>query len=84
MSASPAITGKQLLKLFVKDGWAVKRRTRHCVCLTKVDPTGKTMVALVDDTRAILPDGTLHDILSVKQTGIGRAGLKAMIAKYGI
>jgi predicted RNA binding protein YcfA (HicA-like mRNA interferase family) len=71
MSSFPAITGKQLLKLFLKDGWAEKRRTRHCVCVVKADPAGRTRVAMVDDTRAVLPDGTLHDILGVKQTGIG-------------
>ncbi|MDV2989062.1 MAG: hypothetical protein P3T54_02720 [Dehalogenimonas sp.] len=41
-------------------------------------------MAMVDDTRAVLPDGTLHDILGVKQTGIGRKGLMELIDKYGI
>lgn len=74
----PAISGKQLTKLLKKDGWVEGRRTRHGIALTK--PTGeRTKVAIIPDTRAPLPEGTLHDILGTKQTGIGKKGLLELL-----
>jgi hypothetical protein len=34
--------------------------------------------------RASLPDGTLSAILSEKQTGIGKDGLRRLIERYGV
>lgn len=79
----PPMTGKQLIKLLPKDGWIVHRRTRHGVALIKAIG-GRTRITIVQDTRAIIPDGTLSDILGPKQTGISKRGLLELANKYGI
>ena len=79
----PAISGKRLIKLLQQDGWIVHRRTRHGVALKKV-MGDRTRVTVVQDTRAILPDGTLSKILGQDQTRIGKKGLLDLIDKYGI
>ena len=79
----PAITGKQLIKILQKDGWIVHRRTRHGVALKKVAGQ-RTITTIVQDTRAIIPEGTLSDILGQKQTGITKRGLLELVNKYGI
>jgi len=79
----PAITGKQLIKLLKKDSWTEGRKARHGKCLTKKFGD-RTRVTFVPETRASLPPGTLSDILSVKQTGLGKYGLLNLIDKYGI
>lgn len=79
----PAVTGKQLIKLLKNDGWAEGRIARHGKCLTKKF-SDRTRVTFVPNTRASLPPGTLSDILSVKQTGLGKFGLLKLIDKYGI
>lgn len=79
----PTITGKKLIKLLQKDGWIIHRRTRHGVALIK-DIGGRTRTTIVQDTRAIIPDGTLSDILGPKQTKIGKRGLLELANKYGI
>ncbi len=79
----PAISGKKLIRLLVKDGWEIKRRARHGVALTRLF-SDRTRVTIVPDTRAALDDGTLSAILGVKQTGIGKAGLLNLIDKYGL
>lgn len=79
----PAITGKQLIKLLKKDGWAVGRRAKHGITLTKAFPD-RTRVTFVPDTRASLPEGTLQAILSTDQTDIGKRGLLDLINKSGI
>lgn len=78
----PAITGKQLIKLLKKDGWTVGRKAKHGIALTKAF-SNRTRVTFVPDTRASLPEGTLQDILSTDQTGIGKRGLLDLINKYG-
>ncbi len=85
MSARPpAITGNQLIRLLVRDGWVPGRRTRHGIALSKRFPDGRTRVTVVPDKRSSLPDGTLADILGPKQTSIGREGLVALIQAYGL
>jgi predicted RNA binding protein YcfA (HicA-like mRNA interferase family) len=79
----PALSGKQLIKLLRKDGWILGGRTRHGVALTKYIGN-RTIVTFIPDTRAPLDDGTLAAILSVKQTGIGKRGLLALVNKYGL
>jgi len=82
-SELPAITGIQLIKLLKKDGWTPGRRARHGRCLTK--KIGDiTRVTFIPETRETLPTGTLLAILGAKQTGIGKAGLKKLVDKYGI
>lgn len=79
----PAISGNKLIKLLQKDGWIIHRRTRHGVALIKTIG-GRTRTTIVQDTRAIIPPGTLSDILGRKQTGIVRKGLLELVNKYGI
>ena len=79
----PALSGKQLISLLQKDGWEIHGRTRHGVSLKKT-VNRRTIVAIVPDTRASLPEGTLNAILGVKQTGIGKRGLLAIINKFGL
>jgi len=80
---SPILSGKQLIKLLVKDSWEVKRRAKHGVSLAKLFPD-RTRVTVVPDSKAPLDDGTLSAILGVKQTGIGKRGLLDLINKYGL
>jgi predicted RNA binding protein YcfA (HicA-like mRNA interferase family) len=80
----PAITGKQPIRLLMKDGWTPGRRTRHGIALAKRFPDGRTRVTVVPDKRSSLPDGTLADILGSTQTGIGREGLAELIQTYGV
>jgi hypothetical protein len=81
-SKAPAITGWQLIALLKKDGWETGRKARHGRTLTKqVD--GITKVTFVKETKSPIVDITLGQILGVKQTGIGKAGLTALIQKFG-
>lgn len=79
----PAVSGKKLIRLLKKDGWAQKRRTKHGVSLAK-SFGDRTRVTVVPDTRASLDEGTLGAILGPKQTGIGKRGLLGLVNKYGI
>jgi hypothetical protein len=82
-SKPPAITGWQLIKLLKNDGWETGRRSRHARTLTK-RAGSITLTTLVKETNSPLPDITLGLILGVKQTSLGKAGLIALIRKYGI
>ena len=79
----PALSGKKLINLLEKDGWSAMCRTRHGVALIK-KIGDRTRVTIVQDTRAIIPEGTISDILSQKQTGIGKKGLLELVNTYGI
>jgi predicted RNA binding protein YcfA (HicA-like mRNA interferase family) len=83
MQDTPAITGKQLLKLLIADGWEIVRQARHGVIVQKRF-SNSTRITVVKDTRAVLPDGTLGSILGPKQTGLGKAGLRRLIEQYGL
>ncbi|MBM3141531.1 MAG: hypothetical protein FJ005_00585 [Chloroflexi bacterium] len=74
----------QPVKLLQKDGWKPGRKAKHGRCLTKRMPSGRTRVTFVPEMRASLPDGTLSAILSEKQTGIGKDGLRRLIERYGV
>jgi predicted RNA binding protein YcfA (HicA-like mRNA interferase family) len=76
------ISGKNLIKLAVKDGWEIKHRATHGLSLAKKF-ADKTRVTVIPDKKALLPDGTLAAILGPKQMGIGRKGLEELISKYG-
>lgn len=85
MSDLPAITGFQLIRLLERDGWQRGRRGTHGQALYKyARREDRTLVTVVPRTRASLPRGTLGGILSVKQTGLGRAGLAALVRKHGL
>jgi len=83
MGNLPAVSGKQLIRLLISDGWIEGRRATHGMTLTKKFGA-TTRVTFVPDKKAILPDGTLHAILGSKQTQLGRKGLERMIKKYGL
>ncbi|OYD14297.1 hypothetical protein CH333_08185 [candidate division WOR-3 bacterium JGI_Cruoil_03_44_89] len=80
---TPAITGKQLIRLLKKDGWIVARKARHGISLTKYIG-GRNKVTVIPDTRASLDTGTLMAILGNKQTSLGKKGLLKLINKHGI
>lgn len=66
------------------DGWQRRGRATHGVFLYMQfpgEPFPRTTV--IPDKADDLPEGTLGAILSVKQTGLGRAGLKALMEKHG-
>ena len=77
------LSGRKLIKLLQRDGWVCKRRARHGVALAKRF-SEHVRVTVIPDTNAILDDGTLGAILGPKQTNIGKAGLIALINKYGV
>ena len=61
----PRITGKQFIKLAVKDGWVAGRRARHGTALSKKF-SDRTRVTVIPDTRAELDEGTLAAIIGPK------------------
>ena len=83
MPDPPALTGKQLIRLLVADGWEIVRNAPHGAWLRKRFPH-ETRFATVKDTRAQVPPTYLAIVLSAKVTGIGRQGLLALIEKHGL
>lgn len=85
MSASlPAITGDQLVTLLEKDGWSNEGKTTHGISMQKlVDGRHRVVIIPCKKSRSI-PTKTLHDMLGMKQSGIGRSGLVDLIDKYGL
>ena len=78
------LTGKQLAMLLARDGWVVGRRTTHGIFFSKRFPDElMPRSTVVPDKSDALPNGTLGAILGVRQTGLGKAGLDALMAKYG-
>lgn len=77
----PAISSAKLVRLLKKDGWVVVRDCPHGDAYCK--QFGKTVrLTTIPRGRKSLTPGTLKAILGDKQTGIGRAGLLALIKKY--
>lgn len=83
MSKLPVISGNQLKKLLVKDGWIEVRKTNHGMALKK-KYSDRTRVIIIPPKNDDLPIGTLSAILGPKQTNIGRKGFEGLINKYGI
>lgn len=79
----PAITGRQLMRLLLLDGWELVRRAPHGRFYAKTLPDGTRIHATVPDKTRPLKPGTLSAILGLQQTGLGRAGLAALIAQHG-
>ena len=74
------ISGRELMRLLESDGWIEGGKRNHGVFYSKQfpgEPYPRSTV-IPDKTRT-LPPTTLGAILSVKQTGLGRAGLQALI-----
>ncbi len=85
MTDFPSISGKQLIKLLDKDGWEIKRKTKHVMSLSKYFPELKrTLVTIIPDKNKPLTETTLGMILGLHQTRIGKKGLKALIDEYGL
>lgn len=83
MSDIPALSSRQFIRLLKKEGWVEAGRRTHGLALVKKFD-GMTKVALDPENRNPLAQSVLGAILSVKQTGIGRGGLKTMIKKHGL
>ena len=79
----PAITGKQLIRLFKKDGFISGRRAKHERTMIKHIEC-RIRLTFIPDTRASLDRGTLMAILGPKQTTLGRKALLKLIEKYAI
>lgn len=79
----PALTGRQLIRLLEKDGFAKIRQSRHGQAMTKTLSDGRILVTTIPNKRGDLTTGTLHAILGPKQTQIGIERLKELIKKYG-
>ena len=68
------------MRLLERDGWIRGRRANHGVFFSKQFPgENRPRTTVIPDKSAPLPNGTLAAILGPKQTGIGRAGLQALI-----
>jgi hypothetical protein len=80
----PAISGKQLIRLFRPDDWEQLRRVRHGIAFARTGPDGNRRVTVIPDKRGPLPAGTLAAILGPRQSGLGRDGLLAMIQRHGL
>ncbi len=77
----PAVTGEQLIRLLVKDGWVECGRRTHGIGLTK-NVGGINLITIVPTKSTPIPEGTLSEILGQKQTRLGKEGLAALIARY--
>jgi predicted RNA binding protein YcfA (HicA-like mRNA interferase family) len=73
----PAITGPELIKLLLKNGWQEEDRVTHGLALSKKKSDGRTLVTVIPTKPRSLPRGTLSAIL--KQTELGRDGLLALL-----
>lgn len=83
-NALPSVTGKQLIRLFRRDGWQVVRRVNHGISFSRFDDSGVKRITVIPDKRAPLTDGTLGAILGMKQSNVGRVGLADMIERHGL
>ena len=85
MTDFPAISGQQLIRLLVNDGWIINRKANHGMSLSKYFPELKqSLVTIIPDKNKPLTENTLGLILGSKQTQIGKKGLRALIDKHGL
>ena len=83
MADIPTLTGRELYRLLIADGWEFQRHTRHGDFLTKTVGV-KNRTTLVKNNGRDIPKGTLAEILSQRQTGLGRDGLIRLIERRGL
>ena len=77
-------SGRELMTLLKRDGWAEGGRRTHGVFFSKRFPGERIPRSpVVSNKSDPLPDPTLGAILSVKQTGLGKNGLNELIERYG-
>ncbi len=83
MSSNPS--GKQLIKLLRKAGWTEGGRRTHGIFFSRRFP-GEAIPrsTVVPDKSEPLADTTLGAILGVRQTGLGRSGLRDLIERFGL
>jgi len=79
----PAVTGRQLIRLFRKDGWEETKRAAEGSFFRKAGPGGKTFTTVIPDKKRPLTPGTLSAMLGPKQSGIGCQGLSDLIKRHG-
>jgi len=79
----PALTGEQFIRLLLLDGWQERGRSRHGIALGKL-VAGTYRVAVVPTKPGSMHTNTLHRLLSVKQTGLGRSRLLRLIERHGL
>ncbi|MCY4522131.1 MAG: hypothetical protein OXC13_15310 [Caldilineaceae bacterium] len=77
----PALTDRQLCRLLELEGWEYGRTSQHGFFMRKRDAQGYRHAVIPDKP---LPKRLLGRILSSKQSGIGRNGLRTMIDKHGL
>jgi predicted RNA binding protein YcfA (HicA-like mRNA interferase family) len=80
----PAITGKQLERLFRLDGWEPKRRAQEETFFAKKDAAGVVRHTVITTKNRPLASGTLTAMLGPKQSNVGRDGLREMIRRHGL
>lgn len=71
------------MRLLERDGWTQGGRRTHGVFYSRRFPGEQfPRSTVIPDKAEPLPPTTLGAILSVKQTGLGNAGLQDLINKY--
>ena len=81
--AQVTISGRELMRLLEQDGWTRGGRRTHGVFFYRPFPASVSPAPrVIPDKSQDLPPTTLGAILSVKQTGLGRDGLRDLIERY--
>lgn len=76
------VTGRELMRLLERDGWVSGGRRTHGIYYSKRFPGElHPRTTLVPDTSTPLSPGILGAILSVRQTRLGSAGLRALMRR---
>ena len=82
MQDLPTLTGRELYRILLADGWQPIRRSNHGEFLIKRFGD-RTRTTVIKNTGQDIPRGTLAAILSPRQTGLGRDGLLRLIERHG-
>lgn len=72
------ITGRELIRLLLADGWTIKRRARHGLWMEKRTEQG-LLTTTVKDVNHPIGQNTLKQILGPTQTGLGSTGLRRLM-----
>jgi hypothetical protein len=80
---APAITGKQLIRLFKRAGGKIVGRCDHGYAI-RIRVKGEYRVTTVQDRSDPIPPTTLGQILGPDQTYLGKRGLIDLLNKYGL
>jgi hypothetical protein len=76
----PAISGPELAVLLESDGWMLDCRSTHGLTYKKI-VAGRLLITTIPSKKRPLCNSTLHQILGVRQTRLGRAGLLRLLRK---